>query len=127
MLAAILLAACASVPDGTYRASSDTLEPIERSSGFYVALAGLERTAERATPETVKRYASEHSAFLQSAFLGVWSDSGKTYLDVSVWVPSIDDAIAIGLQNRQLAIWDCANAQALRLEHAREHATAYAS
>jgi hypothetical protein len=32
-----------------------------------------------------------------------------TYYDRSVWVADIEDAKALGMAHKQLAIWDCAN------------------
>jgi hypothetical protein len=44
-------------------------------------------------------------------YVGVWTnpESGVMYLDRSVWVADKADAIALGKQQGQLAIWDCAN------------------
>ena len=44
-------------------------------------------------------------------YVGVWTnpESGVMYLDRSVWVSDLDNAIALGKAQGQLAIWDCAN------------------
>jgi hypothetical protein len=44
-------------------------------------------------------------------YVGVWTnpESGVMYLDRSVWVSDLDNAIALGKSQGQLAIWDNAN------------------
>jgi len=44
-------------------------------------------------------------------YVGVWTnpESGVMYLDRSVWVSDLDNAIALGKEQGQLAIWDCEN------------------
>jgi hypothetical protein len=48
---------------------------------------------------------------LDGQYVGVWTnpESGVTYYDRSVWVADIEDAKALGMAHKQLAIWDCAN------------------
>lgn len=39
--------------------------------------------------------------------LGFWMDNNMLYIDKSVNIPNLEDAVKIGVSNKQLAIWDC--------------------
>jgi RNAse (barnase) inhibitor barstar len=45
----------------------------------------------------------------ENSFLGGWVHDNKVYLDVSINIPNLEDAIYYGMNNDQDAIWDCAN------------------
>lgn len=49
-------------------------------------------------------------------FLGGWKDSGKTYLDVSLNVPSRAEAHALGLKHGQLEVWNVAESKSEKTE-----------
>jgi len=48
-------------------------------------------------------------------FLGGWIDSNQLYLDRSIWIPELSEAIRVGRYNRQLAIWDISNRSEIRI------------
>lgn len=48
-------------------------------------------------------------------YLGFWIDSGKFYLDLSFHIKNKSQAILEGLNNDQLAIWDCKNQKSIYL------------
>jgi hypothetical protein len=50
-----------------------------------------------------------HSLSDENSFLGGWVHDNKVYLDVSINIPNLEDAIYYGMYNDQDAIWDCAN------------------
>jgi hypothetical protein len=50
-----------------------------------------------------------------NAFVGLWIDNGKAYLDVSVKIDGIETACYVGIINDQKAIYDNANAVAIHL------------
>ena len=81
--------------NGTYIKDGDEFTLITNATtGYWANVAS-------ATPETTA----------EGEYLGVWTNpvSGVTYYDKSVWVAGLDEAIAIGNQHNQLAIWDIAN------------------
>ena len=39
--------------------------------------------------------------------LGFWIDNNMLYIDKSINIPNLEDAVKIGVSNKQLAIWDC--------------------
>ena len=51
----------------------------------------------------------------EGKFFGGWNDNG-IYLDNSNWVEDLDEALALGKQNDQLAIWDVANGAEIFLD-----------
>jgi hypothetical protein len=50
-----------------------------------------------------------------NAFVGLWIDNGKAYLDVSVKYDDLETACYVGIINDQKAIYDNANAVAIHL------------
>ena len=51
----------------------------------------------------------------QVDFVGLWLDNGKLYFDVSALVRDFDNAIQLGKDNEQLAIFDNENKQVITL------------
>jgi len=51
-------------------------------------------------------------------FAGVWTDqeTGKIYIDISRNIESLDEAIAVGLNFNEIAIWDVENNREIRLQ-----------
>lgn len=54
----------------------------------------------------------------EGAYLGIWTDpKGWVYLDWSRHYENVHNAINIGYAHQQLAIWDCAQGQAIDLDY----------
>ena len=51
-----------------------------------------------------------------SLFLGSWVDGDKVYLDISEKVEDRHEAVKLGIERKQLAIWDNANGKEIRLK-----------
>lgn len=47
--------------------------------------------------------------------VGKWTSDGKIYIDISVHINSLENALLVGRHNNQKAIWDIANNQAINL------------
>jgi len=77
--------------NGTYLKLGGELIPINATTGYWVAV-------EPALP----------SQILDGQYLGVWTDEkdGKEYYDRSVWVAELPEALAVGKEHEQIAIWD---------------------
>ena len=64
--------------------------------------------------ETIETYAFKNKAILEhdgNKYLGIWIDktSGIVYLDISIHIKELEQALNLARSNKQLAIWDCAN------------------
>ena len=59
------------------------------------------------SPELITEYISNHVEILgrEDHYLGTWIDAGWVYLDISLNVQGLIEALAIGRRNRQIAIW----------------------
>jgi len=59
----------------------------------------------------IKNYFVRHVNVLsdESSFLGGWVNENQVYLDVSINIPNLENAIYYGMYNHQNAIYDCAN------------------
>lgn len=76
---------------------------------YFVSLFGREKRIkeEDFTQTTIKDFINDNVTLLNDVnYLGSWADNGYIYLDVSVRVDSLEDALKLGYQNRQLAIYD---------------------
>lgn len=57
-----------------------------------------------------------HFIATQGCFVGGWTHKGKFYLDVSICETDRARAIALGMQNKQIAIYDMAEDQDIMLQ-----------
>lgn len=48
-------------------------------------------------------------------YFGLWSYSGLVYIDISVNIQSLDQAIQIGRENKQISIFDVQNNDVIML------------
>lgn len=93
-------------------------------SGYMVATSGHEVVIplKQFHNASLAGYIAEKSAILLSGisntslFLGAWVDGDKVYLDISEKVEDRQDAVKIGIERKQLAIWDNANGKEIRLK-----------
>ncbi len=82
------------------------------TEGFAVAISkDYEKVipGDKLTKEQLDAYKSEHQDVLDAdprRTIGTWVDNGKTYLDISTVLPTEKEAIEVGKQNNQLAIFD---------------------
>lgn len=53
----------------------------------------------------------------EASFYGVWADeeTGKIYFDGSSWVFDLHSALAVGKARNEIAIWDIANGEEIRV------------
>lgn len=65
----------------------------------------------------IKNYFVRHVNVLsdESSFLGGWVNENQVYLDVSINIPNLEDAIYYGIIGGQKAIWDCVNSREIVL------------
>lgn len=99
------------------------------STGFMVSTVGHEEVFDKAhiSGRTVKDYIHRHREVLdrEDAFLGAWHDtsSGKVYLDVSIRVAHREAAMALGRENKQLAIYDAGSDTVIDIDKAKADMT----
>lgn len=95
-------------------------------SGFMVSLEGHEkRVGGYIDQKDLHEYIGEHGRLRDykrmnetaEPFLGTWLDSetGTTFLDISVNVDTFEAAKAMGKRNNQLAVYDVAKGETVRL------------
>jgi hypothetical protein len=92
------------------------------TSGYMVSLEGTERT--------IPNYNSRHEQIINEAcadyrvrmgdmpefmYFGGWLDDNTLYLDTSVNIDNLDEAMKLGRANNQLAIYDVKNQTSIRL------------
>jgi hypothetical protein len=107
--------------DGTYRAESDGMGGIQISTsvhmgkGYWVAeYGGVE--VEALTESTLKD-ALEILDIEPMEHVGIWTDpdTNHTYVDRSHWFIKEQTALDLAKHWEQLAIWDCANQDEIRV------------
>lgn len=67
------------------------------------------------TDDDILDYAAEHSGLLSQddVYLGGWLDEGYGYLDVSINIQNLDEALALAKKNHQLAIYDVVTGESI--------------
>ncbi len=98
---------------GSYNLNTGEVNP---KNGFMVALP-FEQIHGEVNKNNVSQYITQNAERLTAAdrFFGLWCDNEKWYFDVSENVARLSDAIRLGMQYDQLAIWDCENAVSIEL------------
>jgi hypothetical protein len=90
---------------------------VNPTTGYMVALKDFQQVSCSLDAELVKMFTREHAEFLirDDVYLGLWLSNGLWYYDVSINVEGLGKAVQVGLENNQLAIWDCKNNDEIKL------------
>lgn len=88
---------------GTFTRS---LEDANLKKGFMVSLPNHEQVMELETASKVNIKSMVDAALQANAYIGTWLSSGMLYLDLSIQVDSLEEAMKLGLEYNQLAIYD---------------------
>ena len=98
-------------PDG-FTVNKNTFEPI--TSGYSVAVAETQNSFGNYGAAKVVSYANKHE---EINALGGWlnTENGKYYYDAVIVCENLNDAIALGRANGQIAIFDLNNLVEIRL------------
>ena len=96
-------------------------------TGFAVAISKrIERIIERPLFDSdIEEFCRDNSqaiaagnlVFKDQVCLGLWKNEGKWYLDLSIACDTLDEALTIGRQSRQLAVYDLANGKDVRIDY----------
>jgi hypothetical protein len=105
---------------GTFRQAADgSFSVPEHTEGYYVSRAGAEVAfpIPNLTYQAVEGYTFMQRAALSQpdTYFGAWLNDGMAYLDVSEHVLNYFSAVACGLKNGQLAIWDISAGRSITL------------
>ena len=95
-----------------------TLRKSSLKTGYMVSLKGYEVII-KATQSTKLFYeigrANAKAENIDNSYVGIWIEKELAYIDVSINIKDKDKAIAFGIENDQLAIWDIENNLAITL------------
>jgi hypothetical protein len=96
-----------------------TLHGNTPQTGYMVSVPGPEKVLKVLTAASVNAFTRTHAEKLSfpGAYVGAWLDTttGLWYLDVSVNVRQRNQALRLGRQWSQLAVWDVENVQEVRV------------
>ena len=80
---------------------------ITEKSGFMVSKYGYEKTFKNDDIEGIKNTIKEYSKIIcKNEYIGVWNNDGVVYVDISKHYNSKKQALQVGKNNKQLAIYD---------------------
>jgi len=98
----------------TYNLVTGELNP---DHGYGVAVNGYEERVPFIDHDTLANYVLQHATILtnDSLFLGIWKDGNEYVLDVTQTIEDREEAIRVGIERGQLAVWDSANKDEIRL------------
>lgn len=96
--------------------SINILSGLSPESGYMVSLRDNEEIipCHEVNSDTIPGYLARHS-LPNDAYLGGWIDADNVYLDISVNIPNIEDALNLARDNSQLAIYDLSNGESIYL------------
>lgn len=91
------------------------LKPIKATNGYMVSMLGheLKTTVQGLNDALVQRY--QALAEELNGYVGMWLDGDTLYLDISQHHTDINQAVTVGKENKQLAIYDIKNGNEIRL------------
>lgn len=112
-----ILEQCLANKGGSFNLITGETNP---STGYMVSLDGHEFRTSELDVVTLMAYAGAKmnhlsESILGETYLGIWFDGEEWVLDVSINVEEFPEALALGVYNKQEAIWDCANSKEIRL------------
>lgn len=92
------------------------LEDADLTNGYMVSEVGAEKVFSlddvEGIEKTLKEYAEKISI---NEYVGAWVDDNKLYIDISKHYKSKKQALKVGAENKQLAIFDIASAESIYL------------
>jgi len=106
-----MLAHAAANAGGTYRKVGDLFEVVTHADGFQVALPDFESV----TPSLSEAFVKSVADAVDAPYVGLWQDAGQWFADVSEHISDAAEAIRVGRERAQLAVWDWANGSSLYL------------
>lgn len=90
------------------------------TSGYMVSLQGCEEVyySEDITEDTIPGYITRYAKqlLIPGSYLGGWVDGETVYLDVSINIDDLQDALALARDNDQLAIFDLQAGESIYLD-----------
>ena len=96
---------------------------IRAKAGVMVSLQNYETVKDAADTigiyNTVRQYstiATQLSNAKRHCYIGLWYDNGKCYIDISVRIKDMKEAIKVGKENNQIGIYNLATAETIRLK-----------
>ena len=93
---------------------TSTLESAELKNGYMVSEVGAEKVFGLDKVEEIEKTLIEYAEKITSnEYVGAWVDDGKLYIDISKHYKSKKQALRVGADNKQLAIFDIANAESI--------------
>ncbi len=93
---------------------TSTLENADLKSGYMVSEVGAEKVFNLDEVEAIEKTLIEYAEKITSnQFVGAWVDNNKLYIDISRHYKSKKQALRVGADNKQLAIFDIANAESI--------------
>lgn len=93
---------------------TSTLEDADLKNGYMVSEVGAERVFGLDEVEEIEKTLIEYAEKITTnQFVGAWLDDGKLYIDISRHYKSKKQALRVGADNKQLAIYDIANEESI--------------
>lgn len=93
---------------------TSTLENADLKNGYMVSEVGAEKTFTLDEVEEIEKTLIEYAEKISTnQYVGAWVDNNKLYIDISRHYKSQKQALKVGADNKQLAIYDVANAESI--------------
>ena len=91
-------------------------KPVSFPSGFQVAYKGAEKIIGTITPASISDYMDSHKqAIKEGKFFGFWINDGSLYADISTHIEDQNEAVVMGREHEQIALWNWATFEELKI------------
>lgn len=106
----------ATMRDGGCTVDTKTFQPSSKAAGYFVG-GTVPETVIEVSEHAAKSLKLAVSAALTNGveYLGTWVHENNIYVDGSQWITSLADAIKLGRERGELAIWDAGKAEEITL------------
>lgn len=91
---------------------------INKKNGFMVSILGMEKTFSINNINEIEKTIKEYQNYIKNKknmYIGAWLDNDIIYIDISKHVEKKQNAINLGIKNKQLAIYDIKNNKSIEL------------
>lgn len=102
--------------DGGCTVDAKTFESASKDSGYFVGGVIPEAVVE-ATGDAAKSFMEAVGVALTKGveYLGTWVHEDRIYVDGSQWIADLDEAVKLGRERGELAIWDSGKGEEITL------------
>lgn len=97
--------------------SSTNLKGEKAQNGYMISIKDCSIVeVNKFSVKVLEKIIKQNQDLLQKGnYLGTWIDNNKVYIDISTRLEKLDEALQLGIENKQLGIFDLNNMETIRI------------